>query len=435
MRQGNQIDLRSRSGSRTVVVVPGESAQFIVNAQQSRIGAGGGSAGLYNYVRGIILKAVIRVQRTVAEGALTPIWADRFPMAIKSINLNTPMDGTIFDPTIMSGMVAKHLFDYVGNGYREEALNEQPIGITTALVTRTVYFYLPFAQKWSPWPDHFAKWLGWLNDAQFEIFVQDPNADAFEATTGNASDVIVDVTMSAVLDMVPWPEIIIPPDIQLRRYEVSANASSNGPTLINVGSAGALQGVEDGSRLVGMFFSHEAEGFTGSGTSDQIQSTTLTWRDQTQTLFTDALFLRWLQTSHMRPPMGFDTAGASASQGVDTTTPYPNQLEVPGNLNFASARYTPYVWPEIGSLITYFQKVKGNYPMDMVFSTPQSNVFRVFTLELKQRSLAKCSEMLAAMGVNPSKVALVPKLGRKNNKTMDPDKMWGLPRSVVASGK
>ena len=84
-------------------------------------------------------------------------------------------------------------------------------------------------------------------------------------------------------------------------------------------------------------------------------------------------------------------------------------------------------------LITFYQKVKGNYPLDMVFSAPQSNVFRVFTLELKQRSLSKCSEMLAAMGVDPSKVTLVPKLGRKNAKNMDPDKMWGLPRSVIAS--
>lgn len=434
MRQSNQIDLRSRTGSRTLVVSPGESAEFVINAQQSRIGAGGGSAGLYNYVRGIMLKAAISVTRTHSTGTLTPIWADRFPMALKSINLNTPMDGTIIDPTIMSGMVAKHLFDYVGNGYREEALNQQPIPDTAGTYVRYVYLYLPFAQKWNPWPDHFAKWLGWLNNGQLEIFVQDADTNAFESATGADTDVINSVTMSVGLDMVPWPEIIIPPDVILRRYQVSADGSSSGPTLLNVGSAGALQGVEDGSRLVGMFYSHQANGFEGSGTADQIQSTTLTWRDQTQTLFTEDFYLRWLQTTHQRPPMGFDVAGTAASHGVDVTTPYPNQLEVGGSLADAGSRYTPFVWPELGGLVTYFQKVKGNYPLDMVFSEDQSNVFRVYTLELKQRSLDKCSEMLSAMGVNPANVELVPKLGRKNKdpQFIDPDKLWGVPRSVKA---
>ena len=433
MRQGNQIDLRSRSGSRTVAVAPSESAQFIINAQQSRIGAGGGSAGLYNYVRGIMLKCVISVTRAVVgSGSFTPIWADRFPMAIKSINLNTPMDGTIWDPTIMSGMVAKHLFDYVLNGYREEALNAQPIPAAAGTYSRTLYLYLPFAQKWNPWPDHFAKWLGWLNDAQFEIFAADA-VNAFESTSGTYTDTINSVTMSSQMDMVPWPEIIIPPDVVLRRYEVAANASSNGPTLINVGSAGAIQGVEDGSRLVGMFFSHQAEGFIGSGTANEITSYTAAWRDQNQTLAMDSFFLRWLQTSHMRPPMGFDVSGGTASHGVDTTTPYPNELALAGSLADASARFTPLVWPEVGELVTSFQKVKGNYPLDMVFNTPQDNVFRVFTLELKQRSLSKCSEMIAAFGVDPSTVSLVPKLGRKNTKSIDPDKLWGVPRSVVSA--
>jgi hypothetical protein len=355
-------------------------------------------------------------------------------MAIKSINLNTPMGGTLIDPTVMNGMVAKHLSNYVQNGYREEALNEQPIPPTAGTYTRYVYFYIPFSQKWNVNPDQFAQWLGWLNNGQLEVFAQTNDNDMFEAANGAATDVLNSVTMSAALDMVPWPEIIVPPYVVLRRYEVAAQASSNGPTLLNVGSAGALQGVEDGSRLIGMFFSHQANGFVGSGTADEIQSTTLTWRDQTQTLFMDDFFLRWLQTSHQRPPMGFDVSGTAASHGVDTTTPYPNQLEVAGSLADAGARYTPLVWPELNSLITYYQKVKGNYPMDMVFSASQDNVFRVYTLELKQYSVDKCSEMLSSMGVNPANVALTPKMAYKqrNIVSMDPDKFWGLPRSVVA---
>ncbi len=438
MRQGNQIDLRTRSGARDVLVAPGASVQYVVNAEQSRIGAGGGSAGLYNYARGIVLECFINMSRTSGEGSV-PIWADDFPRVLKSINFNTPMDGTLIDPTIMNGMVAYHLHDFVGNGYLHEGIAEQPIPVTTGTYTRYFALYIPWAQKWNPWPDHFAKWLGWLNEGQLETFVEDA-ANPFGAE-GAGTDVINSVTIRAGLDMVPWPEIIIPPDIQLRRYEVSASASSNGPTLINVGSAGALQGVEDGSRLVGMFFSHDSGGFVGSGTADQISTTTLAWRDQRQTLFTDMFYLRWLQTSHLRPLMGFDVAGGTASDGVDSAEPYPMPLTAQlggaitaGGLASPNSRYTPLVWPERDGLVTFFQKVKGNYPIDMVFSAAQSNVFRVYTLELKQRSLDKVSEMLASMGVNPSTVTLVPKLGRKNFKKISDDKLWGLPRSVVAKG-
>lgn len=430
MRQSNQIDLRTQSGQRTVAVTPGNSVNYNINAEQARIG------GLFNYCRGIMLNCFVSITRTTGSGA-TPIWADRFADSIKSINLNTPMDGTLIDPTVMTGGVAKNLSNFVLNGFRYEGLFQDPILAASATSIKRFELYLPFAQKWNPWPDQFAKWLGWLNDGQLEIIVNDAT-NPFGAQ-GAGTDVINSVTFEAILDMVPWPEIIIPPHVVLRRYEQSANASSNGPTLINVGTAGALQGVEDASRLVGMYFSHQTGGFIGSGTADQIQSLTLPWRDQKQTLFNDGFFHRWLQSSHLRPLLGLPNAGAAASDVFDTAVPYamPNSAADSGappggSLASANARFTPIVWPEAPStLVSYLQKVKGNYPMDMVFSASQSNVFRVYTHELKVVSADKCAEYLAAMGVNPAAVALVPKLGRKNVKNQDPAKMWGLPRSVV----
>jgi len=433
MRQSNQIDLRTQAGARTAVVTPGNSVQYNINAEQARIG------GLYNYVRGIMVTCFVSITRVTGSGA-TPIWADRLAAAIKSFNLNTPMDGTLIDPTVASGLVMKNLSDFVLNGYMMDGLLQDPILAASATSIKRLSFYIPFAQKWNPWPDQFAKWLGWLNDGQLEIIVNNAT-DPFGAQ-GAGTDTINSVTFEAVLDMVPWPEIIIPPHVVLRRYETSANASSNGPTLINVGTAGALQGVEDASRLVGMFFSHQTGGFEGSGTADQIQSITMPWRDQKQSLFIDNFFFRFLQTSHRRPLLGLPTAGAAATDIFDTAVPYPlpnsaadSGAAPGGSLASANARFTPLVWPEIGTLVSYLQKVKGNYPIDMVFSSSQSNVFRVYTHELKVVSADKCSEYLASMGVNPQAVALVPKLGRKNVKNQDPSKMWGLPRSVIARAK
>jgi hypothetical protein len=241
-----------------------------------------------------------------------------------------------------------------------------------------------------------------------------------------------------MLDMVPWPEIIIPPHVVTRKYDVAASGSSNGPTLINVGTAGSLQGVEDASRLLSMVWSHQAGGFVGSGTADQIQSVTLAWRNQVQTLFADGFFSRFLQDSHNRPFHGQPTAGAAITDIFDTAAPYPmpnsaadSGSVTTGKLASSNARYTPLVWPAANTLVSYLQKVKGNYPMDFTFNASQSGTFRVYTQEIKQVSTDKASEYLAAMGLNPSQYVLVPKLGRKNVKSQDPSKMWCLPRSVM----
>jgi hypothetical protein len=358
-----------------------------------------------------------------------------FAAVVRSFNLNTPMDGTLIDPTVMTGIVAKNLHSFMLNGYQTEGLNQDPILAASATVNKRVSFYLPFSQRYNRWPDQFARWLGWLNDGQLEIFCNDaPNP--FGAQGSGGTDVINNITVNATLDMVPWPEIIIPPHIVLRRYETPANASSNGPTLINVGTAGALQGVEDASRLVAMVFSHQAGGFVGSGTADQINSLTMPWRDQKQTLELDSVFCRWLMSSHQRPLLGLPTSGGAATDIFDTAQPYPMPNSAAdsgatGYLNSPNARYTPLVWPELGSLVSYFQKVKGNYPIDAVFNAAQSNVFRVYTEELKVPSADKCSEYLAAMGMNAAACTLVPKLGMKNVKNPDPSKLWGVPRSVI----
>jgi len=74
--------------------------------------------------------------------------------------------------------------------------------------------------------------------------------------------------------------------------------------------------------------------------------------------------------------------------------------------------------------------VKGNYPLDgMTFSAPQSNVFRVYTLELKQFSRSKISEMVTAMGINPGQCAVLPKTFKGN--VPNEQKAFGLPRYVV----
>lgn len=424
MRQGNQIDLRTQGGSRSSgALATGASVQYIFDPQQSRVGASSGKPGLWNMVRGIMIQAVVIVVRS--SGGTTPIYADQFPRCIKSIGLTSPMFGTLFDPTIIDGMIAKQFVEYFGYGYQRAGISRQPIPGADATYTRTFELFLPFAQLTNDDPDHFDIWLGWLNDAMLELIVQDA-AQPF----GISGVTITSVTFNAAIETVPWPELIIPPFMSHRNYKQAASAASNGPKLVNAGDAGPLQGVDDGARLDAMIFAHQAGGFTGSGTADQITAISMPWRDQQQTTLPQFMFERFLKSAK-RNQFGFTS---SVVDVYDNSEPYPmvvNPATTP--LNDASARYTPLVWSERGGQITYMQKFKGNYPLDgMTFGSSQSGSFNVYTRELKQFSSSKCSEMIAAAGIDPTSVLLVPKLSKKNVKPIDPNKAFCLPRGLVA---
>lgn len=421
-RQDNQIDLTTSGGLRTVSVAPGASVQFQFNPQQSRIGASGRRAGMYNNVAGIMLQCSMVVTRT--DGSETdPINPDVFPRALSQISLQTPQFGTLIDPTIVNGMIAKHILEFFGTGYQRPGVSRQPIPSGNGAYTRYFEILLPFSQGWNINPDHFSIWLGWLNDGILEIFA---NGDA--QPFGLAGVALTSLSVSAVLQTVPWPELIIPPFAVLRRYQQSAAAGSNGPILMNVGSAGTLQNVDAGSRLIAMLFAHQTGGFTGSGTADEISQITIGWRDQIQTNFPSMFFERF-QLQARLPQLGITGTG----DVYDNIAPYPmseNPLPT-GPLNDPSARYTPIVWPSKFGKISQLQKVKGNYPLDGInFSSTQSGTFNVFTLELKQWNDVQCGAMLVNAGVNPEKVVLTPKTGLKNNKELPESVTWGFPRSV-----
>lgn len=424
MRQGNQIDLRTQGGARSSgALATGGSVQYIFDPQQSRVGASSGKPGLWNMVRGIMLQYTMIVVRS--SGGTTPIYADQFPRAIKSVSLQGSMFGTILDPTYIDGMVAKHIVEYFGMGYRRAGVNRQPIPGTDGTYTRTGEIFLPFAQLGNICPDHFDVWLGWLNDYILELFVQDA-AQPF----GISGVTITSVTFNSGIETVPCGELIIPPMMAHRNYKQAASAASNGPKLVNAGDAGPLYGVDDGSRLDAMLFAHQSGGFTGSGTADQITNISMPWRDQQQTTLPNFFFQRFLKTAKLNK-LGFTPAVVDV---YDNTEPYPMEANPgTGALNDASAFYTPLVWSEAGNdLISYKQKFKGNYPLDgMTFSGSQSGSFNVYTRELKQFSLSKCSEMIAAAGIDPTRVQLVPKTAKKNNKPLSPDKAFCMPRSLV----
>ena len=426
-RQGNQIDLRTQGGVRTVTVAPGASVQYIHDPQQARIGASSNKPGLYNYIRKYTLQVNMSVTRTgLGEGA-EPIYADMFPASIKSIGLTSPMHGTMIDPSIVDGLVAKHLMEWHSGGYQNPTVKRQPIPAVDGSYTRFFELELFFGQYWNECPDQFDFWLGWLDNAILEIFAND-STDPFG--DGGATTV-TDISVSVIIETTPLRNILIPPFVVLRRYEQAAGAGSNGPKLQNVGDAGALQGTDDGARLLGMFFSFQAGGFTGSGTLDEVATIQLPWRDQAQTYFASLIVQRYLRDTKLTS-LGLDAENIDDLYDIGQepyVMPGNGSNLTTGSLADPTARFLALVWPSRGSKITQAQRVKGNYPLDgMTFSAPQSNVFRVYNLELKQFSLAKCAEMVTSMGVDPSKCVLLPKTYKGNMPSAG--KAFGLPRYV-----
>jgi len=431
-RQGNQIDLRNQSGQRTITIAPGDSVQYIHDPQQARVGSSSNKPGLYNYIRKYTLQVNMHVTRTGSGEGTPEIFADQFPASIKSIGLTSPMHGTLIDPSIVDGMVAKHIMEWHQGGYQNASVNRQPIPAVDGAYTRYFELELFYAQYWNDQPDEFDMWLGWLDNSILEIFAQD-GANPFN---DGSVTTITDLDISVVIETVPWPNVVIPPFCVLRRYEQAAGAGSNGPKLQNVGDAGALQGTDDGARLLGMFFSFQAGGFSGSGTLDQIATLQFPWRDQAQTYFASVMIQRYLRDSKLTS-LGLDATADPALYDIPRE-PYP----MPGNasslttgtLADPTARFLPLVWPQRGQKIAQAQRVKGNYPLDgITFSAPQSNVFRVYTLELKQWSLTKCAEMVTAMGIDPSNVIIAPKT--RSGMQPTPGQAFCLPRSIFQKAR
>ena len=445
MRGSNQYDMRNTAGgtSNTLTTNSGQG-QWTQTSIPTRLGSGGADGkGLYNCQRSLLLQVQLTVVR--ATGGTLPITEDMLAQAIGSVNYYSPVFGTLIDPNSTAGIVAKTLSEYVMNGYKRTGANRLQIPGTDGTYTRYLEISLPLAQKWNPWSDQFDLWTGWLDQSQLTItasgtLTTGPFTDGANSALSGCT--VSSMTITPLIVAVPVPELIIPPIVQMRKYTVAAGAQ--GPNILGMGGDFGLQGMEDGSRLIGLWQAFNAFGYAGGGVSGDVTAIQMKWREQYQSLNPWGFWARYYETitTYLNEVAG--TTAVSMDQahpfgtGVNNSTTLPAATTAlgtnPASANIGAAYVLPLVWPEKNALISYFQKIKGNYSVDETFANAQSGSFNMYALEMKQIGAAKCGELLALAGINPSAVKLVPKMGRKQNPAkVNPDKLWCLPRNIVAA--
>ncbi len=413
-------DLSAPGGGKTVSITPSaasQNARFLLTGMPSRI------RDMWCLAKRFVVAVTVSINQP-ASGA-SVIYDDQIYRTIESLRLNCKMFGDLVVQSFTSGVVAKHLMEFVGGGYAYSRPARLVLPTTDQASVCELQIAIPIEQKWNEFPEHFGLWNGWFEGGFLDVTIAPTTAIA-AVSTGATSET---VSVRAWVEYDPSPELLIPPICHLRKYEMSA-VSANRLLLQGMGNDGGLQGTIDGARLVSMYMGMDQLGFGGPDGADNITGLSIPWRDVEDTDNIDAFFSKYFEI--LQGARGVAGGSVAASDNWDWGThPYIQSATTNGRLNQSTAFLFPLAAPRRNQLISKLQKVRGNYPINLRFTTtPTSGSHIVYTQELKEFSLAKKGEMLMAAQIDPGSVDLVRKYGRKNVNTPASEKNFCIPEVV-----
>lgn len=392
------LDLAASNGNKGISVTPGSS-----NVQaRFQLAAGmplRDKKNKWNHA----LALGVRVQITVDQpGATAAIDEDELYQMVESFRLHTPLLGTLIDSNHFKGTYAKHLCEFISNGYRKSSSERAQVPNSDSDTVCDLYFRIPIAQGWQEdREEDLALWLGHLEGGTFDVNIA-PNTVFDSISTGCLTETC---TVYAWLEYVPMKRLQIPPVAVWRRYEQAA-AGGSAVMLQNVGGEGGLQGVREGCRLAGAFYLGSAVGFGGADTPDDINRINAPWREFHNIENPDALFQQYLK--EIRAHYSATLHGSETTSGH----PYGTGATVDNRLGDSEALFFPLITPN--RKITRNQKARGNLVFDLGWgSAPSSGTHYVMTLELKEFTKTKIQEMLAVAGLNPNDVVVKRRIGKK----------------------
>jgi len=392
------VDLLS-GGAPSVAVTPGTGVAPVVftTGQQKQVV----DKDNWPICAGIGIAIRIGFDQAAAGGSVVN-WDETF-RAIDSIDLSVPLFGTTHRKEVHTGPVAKHIGEFVANGYRYCDHARTQLVSTDGDVALDLYLFVPFANECAVRSDDFMPWTGWLNALSLTVNIATASTIA-AVSTGAVTE--TPCTVRAWLETFPSLEPKIPMMSQLNRYVQAAAAGSTTVLLLNVGQSFGLTGVLVGSRIAALFELMNKLGFGGASTADLFTAFQCSDLGQDVVNSPDSFVLSFLRQIGHRGPI----SGNGASPIHDGAgNPY-TMAATPNNLlNDSNLAYMPWRFSSPDQPRETLVKYSGNLAVTRFFSAVPTTGSHIFvTNEWRQFDSSQTRMLLDEARISPLVRAKMP---------------------------
>lgn len=373
---GGFHELTTDGGSKTISITPGAapvSGKFLIGGIDPR------TDGRRNYVIKITPHLNIVFDPDAAGSAVS--W-DKLYKGVSSIEIFSPVMGTIYPHKHTRGAVAGHLIQVLGLGYAYPQGSRTQIPASTDTdVTLDLFYAMPIAHECFADPMESAQFVGFFDGGSVEVTVA-----ASTVYDGDYAGAVTKTgTLRCVVETQPSPRNFIGVPFQWREREIAGGGTS--PALQNVGGETSLNGVQQGCGLAVLAWLTNATGIGLNGPDgiDNITALGLPWRGQKQVSNLDG-FMQSLRNQTERrvgPVAGTGTTIIADGAGWPSTMDSTTQVDNRPSAN-SQAMFFPVVMPGRAVATAKLQRILGNISLDMLVTDAITNPHRPVTLELME---------------------------------------------------
>jgi hypothetical protein len=356
--------------------------------------------GNYPRAEGIVVK-VSAVIANDGEGDIDIPWDELFQI-VQSFRTYCPLLGTLHEPDVFTGPVAKHVIEYLSLGGRYYGNVLSGVAAAEASQTVDLYFFLPFTQESFVDPLGFCPWVGWLTQLELSVTLG-PSTSLIVASAGAT---VGNVTVSAWIQATPTKRLVLPSISQWRGYFPPAAGGSQA-LLQDVGAQGGLTCVSPGSRVVAILEMCELLGLGGAAMAGDYTSFSMDQLSQPVTQNLDSFIAQYLALYGR-------TSGPRVFPGtlaVDSISGNPYTMNAiandPAGAAAVSARQMFWPWRVPGQLaeIGSQPKFQGNLTMFRTFTAaPTAGNFPIVTNEVRDLSEGSAVALLRTAGVDQGRI-------------------------------
>lgn len=383
-------ELTSTGGAKTIAITPATTAQvgtFVISGIDPKIGDN------RNYLTRLYPHLLLTLD---TDGAGSAVNWDQLYKGINSVELVSPVLGTVFPHKHTTGATLGHFIGFIGNGYL------YPTGARTQIPTNTdadytidLFYILPIASECLADPMETAQWAGFFDGGTVEMIVG--TTTVYDGDYAGAV-IKAPTTLRCTAETMPSPKEFIGIPNQWRNRQIAGGGSS--PVLKNVGGETSLNGISPGAGIAGLFWLSDATGIGLGGPDgvDNFTQLTETWRGQKVTQNLDPLFFALRNLSERNST---HVGGIGASTPLNDNAFWPSTMAATGtgadgrpSAN-AQQMALPLVAPGRKTMTSKVQRVLGDLQVDFGVTTAITNPHQFLTWELLEYTENQVAAMAA----------------------------------------